>query len=138
MEVIPYLYFNGNANEALDLYKIVFDSEPSIMRYKDQPSPDLKEEYKEMVLHAELKTIGGIFYISDSVGVNEVKIGNNIQININCDSEHELRRIFKLLSEGGLVDMELQDTFWGAIYGSLTDKFGVSWSMNYQKEVQPV
>jgi PhnB protein len=26
--------------------------------------------------------------------------------------------------------MELQDVFWGAYYGSLTDKFGINWMVN--------
>jgi PhnB protein len=29
--------------------------------------------------------------------------------------------------------MELQDTFWGAKYGKVKDRFGISWDLNYQK-----
>ena len=40
------------------------------------------------------------------------------------------RRLFAALAEGGKVTMELQDMFWGAYFGSLTDKFGVQWMVN--------
>ena len=55
MEVIPYLYFDGNAQEALELYKKVFEVEvdsSQIMRFKDHPTPDLKPEQMEMILHS--------------------------------------------------------------------------------------
>jgi len=57
----------------------------------------------------------------------------NVQINLNLDSEEEIRRIFEGLSAGANITIPLQDTFWGAIYGALTDQFGVNWSFNHQK-----
>jgi PhnB protein len=62
-----------------------------------------------------------------------VKVGDNLQINLNCDTEEELRRLFSGLSVRGNVTMPIEDTFWGAVYGSLTDQFGISWSLNYKK-----
>jgi len=40
------------------------------------------------------------------------------------------KRIFDALSAGGKVTMELQDMFWGAYYGSFTDKYGINWMVN--------
>ena len=51
-----------------------------------------------------------------------------------AESKEEADRIFNQLSDGGQVEMALQDTFWGAYYGSLTDKFGVKWMVNYPKQ----
>ena len=76
-----------------------------------------------------------LYYISDAVGENEVTIGDNLQINLNCDSEEELRRILSGLSINGKVTMPIEDTFWGAIFAGLTDQFGISWTLNYQKPV---
>ena len=76
---------------------------------------------------------GLVFYISDSLGERETTQGSNIQINLNCDSEDEINFIYEKLSQSGAVIAPLADTFWGARFWMLKDKFGVFWSLNYQK-----
>ncbi len=56
-----------------------------------------------------------------------------MSIMIECDSKEQIQIYFKKLSVGGIVKWPLEDTFWGALYGSLTDKFGVRWDLNFQK-----
>ena len=34
------------------------------------------------------------------------------------------------MSEGAIISLPLQDMFWGAKFGKLVDKFGVSWMFN--------
>ncbi len=137
MQTVPYLYFNGNAEEAINLYKKALKAkEPEIMRFKDQPSPDLPAELENRVMHAEVAAEGVVIYVSDSMG-EDIQVGNNVQINLNCDSEEQVRWLYDCLVEGGKVEMELQDTFWGAFYGSVTDRFGVTWSFNFQKNPMP-
>jgi len=46
------------------------------------------------------------------------------------DTRMETRRLFKVLSDGGTVEQELQEMFWGAYYGSLCDRYGVQWMVN--------
>ncbi|HEY0769268.1 MAG TPA: VOC family protein, partial [Sphingobacteriaceae bacterium] len=60
--------------------------------------------------------------------------GNNMHINLEPDSKKEADRIFNELSAGGTVQMPIQDMFWGAYYGSFTDKFGINWMINYQSK----
>ncbi len=133
MQVVPYFYFNGNAQTALEFYQVAFESVATgVMRYKDQPSPGLLPEHEQMILHAELVTAAGPFYISDALGTDAVSTGNQIQINLNCDTEEQIRHLFSHLSAGGKVNMALENTFWGALFGSLTDQFGITWSLNYQ------
>lgn len=57
--------------------------------------------------------------------------GNNIQLSVNAGSREEAEKLFNGLSAGGEVTMPLQDTFWGAYFGMWTDKFGISWMVNY-------
>jgi uncharacterized glyoxalase superfamily protein PhnB len=40
------------------------------------------------------------------------------------------RELTKEIITGGKVTMELQEMFWGAYYGSCTDKYGVQWMFN--------
>jgi PhnB protein len=64
----------------------------------------------------------------------EVNVGNNVYINLSPDTREETRRLFGALSDGGVVEMELQDMFWGAYYGSCTDRFGIRWMFNCEEK----
>ena len=40
----------------------------------------------------------------------------------------------KAQSKGGKVEMSLEKTFWGALFGMFTDKYGIDWMINCQLE----
>ena len=62
-----------------------------------------------------------------------VVLRNNMHISIEPETREEAKRIFDELSAGGNVSVPLQDMFWGAYYGSFTDKFGINWMLNFQQ-----
>lgn len=138
--VSTYLNFSRNTEEAFNFYKSVFGTEfdsNGIMRMGDVPpqegQPPLAEEDKNLVMHVCLPILGGHLLMGtdapESMGFN-VKFGNNLYINLEPDTRAETDRLFNALSEGGKVDMPLQEMFWGDYFGSLTDKFGVQWMFN--------
>ncbi|MDX1913482.1 MAG: VOC family protein [Saprospiraceae bacterium] len=138
--VSVYLNFPRNTETVFNFYKSVFGGEfmDEINRYGEMPPqeglPTLAEEDKNLVLHIALPILGGAFVLMgsdapESMGFH-VKFGNNIYINLEPDTRAETRRLFDALSAGGQVEMELQDMFWGAYYGSCTDQFGVRWMFN--------
>src|SRR5690606_1144892 len=110
---------------------------PGIMRMGDVPPlegmPPLPEADRNLVMHVALTTAGGHAIMgtdaAESHGSKVVK-GNNVHINLQPDILKETERLFKALSEGGQVTMELQDMFWGDYFGSCTDKFGVHCMFN--------
>ena len=53
-----------------------------------------------------------------------------IQLTLNFDNEADEEKVFNALGEGGKVTMPLGDTFWGARFGMLKDKFGIHWMLN--------
>jgi len=59
--------------------------------------------------------------------------GDDITLCLNCTNTEELSDYFTKLSEGGNIKMQLHQTFWGATYGELTDKFGMNWMFSYMK-----
>ncbi|NLO03729.1 MAG: VOC family protein [Bacteroidales bacterium] len=135
-----YLNFTGNTEEAFLFYKNVFGGEFSgegIMRFKDIPpsddAPAMPEAVMEKVMHVSLPILGG-FLLMGSDAPKEmgfsVTMGNNIYINLQPDTREETRKLFKALSEGGKVEQELQDMFWGDYYGACTDKFEIKWMFN--------
>ena len=62
--------------------------------------------------------------------------GTNHYISINLDQseQNEAHRLFSALSENGQIEMPLDKTFWGALYGAFTDQFGIRWMINCQLE----
>jgi len=134
MKTVPYMYFNGNAVDALKFYEKVFQTkQPEVMLFNEMPGADPASPYGEKILHAEIVIGNDVYYVSDVVGNEEVTMGNNLQINLNCDSEEELRKIFAGLGDGATITMPLENTFWDALFAGLTDKFGISWTLNFQK-----
>ncbi len=134
-----YLNFNGNTEEAFSFYKTVFGTDfiGNLVRNGDMPKtagfPELSDQEKDLIMHVALPILGGIQLMGtdvlESMGM-KVTFGNNVFINLEPDTREETYRLFKALSEGGKVDMELQEMFWGDYFGSCQDKFGVRWMFN--------
>lgn len=139
-QVSTYLNFQRNTEEAFNFYRSIFGGEYSgggIARFGDIPPsdgmPPIAEADKNLVMHIELPILGGHLLMGtdapESMGF-KVNEGNNVHINLEPDSRAETKRLFEALSAGGTITMELQDMFWGAYYGSCTDKFGINWMFN--------
>jgi PhnB protein len=134
-----YLNFGNNTEEAFNFYRTVFGGQFNgpIARFGEIPPqpgmPPLAEADKKLVMHIELPITGGHVLMGtdapESMGF-KVVVGNNFHINLEPDTRAEAERLFHALSAGGKVTMGLQDMFWGAYYGSCTDKFGVQWMVN--------
>ena len=138
--VSTYLNFPRKTEEAFNFYKSIFGGEfgnDGVARFSDIPPSDemplLAEEDKDLIMHIELPLLGGHVLMGtdapESMGF-KVNFGNNSYINLEPDTRAETKRLFDGLSEGGVVTMELQQMFWGAYYGSCTDKYGVQWMFN--------
>jgi PhnB protein len=95
--------------------------------------PELAEEDKDLVMHVALPIYGDFVLMgtdaSDSMGFTVVQ-GNNVYINLEPDTRAEAERLFALLSAGGIVEMPLQEMFWGDYFASLKDQFGICWMIN--------
>lgn len=134
--VNPYLNFNGNTEEAFNFYKSIFGGEfRTVMRFKDNPQcADMSDADKERIMHIALP-IGNntVLMATDSLESSGQKltVGNNFYICLSPNSKEEADRLFNGLSADGQVEMPIQDMFWGSYWGSLTDKFGVQWMIDY-------
>jgi PhnB protein len=131
-----YLNFPRNTEEVFNFYKSVFGGEFSgggVARLGDFPYPELAEEDKNLILHIELPILGGHVLMGTdapkSMGF-QLTQGNNIHFNLEPDTREETNRLFTALSTGGVVTIALQEMFWGAYYGTCTDKFGIQWMFN--------
>ncbi len=137
--VSTYLNFPRETEEAFNFYKSVFggDFNGDIMRFSDIPPqegmPPISEDDKNLIIHIELPILGGHVLMGtdapESMGFS-INKGNNVHINLQPDTRKETESLFNALSEGGKIEMELQDMFWGDYFGSFRDKYGVQWMLN--------
>ncbi len=137
MKVHSYLNFAGNAEEVFSFYKSVFGGEfSSVVRFKDMPMEGvtIPAEDQDKMMHIALP-LGedNVLMASDaleSLGQQVVQ-GNNVYISLHPDSREEADRIFNALSQGADIEMPIDDQVWGDYFGSLKDKFGIGWMVNY-------
>lgn len=134
-----YLNFSGNTEEAFAFYKGVFGTDyiGEIHRIGDAPplqgGPELAADVKNMIMHVSLPITGGHVLMGtdavESLG-HVVTQGNNVHLNLEPDTREEADRLFEALAEGGRATTPMQDMFWGAYYGAVTDRFGMHWMLN--------
>ncbi|MCL2634119.1 MAG: VOC family protein [Oscillospiraceae bacterium] len=134
MKLSPYISFNGNCSEAVMFYEKAFNAKAEIMRYGDAPpsggyqAPAGTENF---VMHAQFDIQEGVTVMLCDYPPNEsVNVGTNIALMAEFDSVDSATSAFNALKEGGAVIMELQETFWSKLFGSLTDKFGIIWNIS--------
>lgn len=130
MEVQPYLFFEGRAEEAIEFYKKVLGAEVTgLMRMKEAPEgggPPLPPGSENKVMHAALKIGDSVVMASDGMVSGKPNFAG-ISLTISAKDTAEAERVFKALGEGGKVQMPLTKTFFAEKFGSVADKFGVSW-----------
>ncbi len=132
MKLNPYLLFEGNAEEVLNFYKEALGGEIVMLsRYGDSPMPT-NENHKNKVMHSRFEFDGNIIMISDAMEGQPVSTNGNVQLSVEVESLDRIRQVFEKMSEGGKVSLPLQDMFWGAKFGMLQDKFGISWMFNHE------
>jgi PhnB protein len=125
-QLTPYLNFNGTAHEAIKLYQSALGAQLG-----GDPMPFEKDASR--VMHARLQIGGGMVMLSDSMPGQPVPESSNQHITLDYSDVNEMKRAFEALSAGGKVTMPLQDTFWGATFGMLTDRFHINWMFNCDK-----
>ncbi len=137
----PYLNFPGNTEEAFNFYKSVFGGEfSSLIRFKDTPeAARIPEEEAGKIMHIALPIGNGNVLMAtdalESMG-HKLSIGNNHHLSINTESKEEAIKLFNALADGGTVTIPLDNMFWGAFFGMLTDQFAVQWMINYDPNYQ--
>ncbi len=132
--ISPYLFFPGNCEEALNFYQKVFNAEITALQRFGEASMPVEDDYKSKIMHGELSIGSTKLMFSDGAPHREITNGDNVHLNLSFSDETSLRLTWGKLAEGGSIHMDLQDTFWGALFGQLEDKYGIRWMLNYQRE----
>ena len=128
--IVPSISFPGNCAEAHELYKQAFGMTVDSVTYNDYaPSgyhdEPLTEETKKLIMHSECSIYG----IRVNMGDNMEGIAASGNFNVFLSSEDDVRKVFNVLKEGGIVEDEPQPVFWSSLHCSLKDRFGINWQI---------
>ena len=113
-KITPFLWFDGNAEEAMNLYVSVFENSKvvSVTRYGEAgPGP------KGTVMSATFELEGQLFYALN--GGPQYKFTPAISLFVSCETQQEVDQLWDKLSAGGHKDR----------CGWLQDKYGLSWQI---------
>ncbi len=131
-QINAYLSFHGNCREAMIFYRECLGGELTLQTIGESPLADqMPQEMKECILHATLKTEDLVIMGSDMTPETGLIKGNAVSLMLKCSSEADIRISFDKLSDGATIKHPLENTFWGALFGDLTDKFGNNWILNF-------
>lgn len=136
--VQPYLFFGGRCEEAIEFYRKALGAELVMLaRFKEAPEPQhqMPECFQDKVMHATLGIGDTMLMASDGRCEGQATF-EGFSLSITVPDEAEADRVFAALSDGGLVTMPLEKTFWAPKFGMLQDQFGVGWMVSVMHKPQ--
>ncbi len=131
----PYLNFNGTAGKAIKHYESALGAKAeNVTRFGDGGGGvPVAPADRDRIMHAVLNLGGGVVMLSDTMPNQPVGADGNVHVVLDFDDADEMSKKFDALGAGGHVTMPLQNTFWGATFGMLTDAYGIRWMFNCEK-----
>ena len=125
--VTPFLMFEGQAQQAMDLYtRVLPDSEIlDVERYgPDGPGPE------NTIIRATMSLRGQTVVVSDSYISHNFTFTPAFSLFVTCEDEAELERLVADLGEDGRTLMPLDNYGFSQRFAWVEDRFGVSWQLN--------
>jgi PhnB protein len=130
-QLVPYIFFYGRCEEALEFYKGVFGGSYEMIRVKDTPMASEMGGSGNRVMHASFTADGIVFQASDGRDDKTVNPDEgNVSLSLTLDDGARGEKIFNALAAGGNVGMPIDKAFWGGRFGMVTDKFGTEWMVS--------
>jgi PhnB protein len=132
--VQPYLFFNGKCEEAVGFYKQAIGAQVLMqMRFKESPEPPapgrLPEGYENKIMHCTMQVGASVVMASDGNSAEPANF-DGFSLSLTVPTEADAHKAYTALLQGGKVLMPIGKTFWSACFGSVQDKFGVSWMVS--------
>ena len=133
-QINSYLSFNGNCREAMNFYKECLGGELVLQTIGESPLCDkMPPQMKENILHSTLTMNALVLMGTDMLGEKGLVKGTAVSLMLNCSSEEEIKKYYANLSKDGQATHPLEISFWGALFGDLTDKYGNHWLLHFDK-----
>jgi PhnB protein len=129
--VQPYLFFNGNCEQAVEFYRQALGAEVEMMmRYKESPEPPkpgmVPPGFENKIMHASFRIGQTTLMASDGCSAEKADF-QGFSLSLSLATEAEADRAFAALADGGQVRMPLTKTFWSSRFSMVEDRFGIGW-----------
>ena len=125
MKAAPFLMFQGEAKQALALYRATFPDYEEVVLQEHGEGPQAGQ-----VAMARIRLGGLEIMLYDSPPVHAFTFTPSTSTFIECDDEAQLRDLAAKLGEGGAVMMPIGNYGFSTLFTWLADPFGVSWQLN--------
>ncbi|UUO07573.1 glyoxalase/bleomycin resistance/extradiol dioxygenase family protein [Blastopirellula sp. J2-11] len=134
MQVSPYLFFRGDCRAAFEFYEKLLGAKiEAILPHAGTPAGEhVPEDWQDKIMHACM-TIGDTLLMASDCPPEQFAKPQGFKVSLQIDEPSEAERVFAGLSEGGKIEMPLQETFWALRFGMVTDRFGTPWMINCGK-----
>ncbi|HUC27945.1 MAG TPA: VOC family protein [Candidatus Acidoferrum sp.] len=134
MRLNPHLQFDGHCESAFKFYAQCLGGRIVVMMtYGESPgSEQIQAEWRNRILHTTL-AVGDYLLQGADVPPESYQRPRGFSVMLNIEDAAAAERIFNSLSQNGVVQMPLQETFWAIRFGMLTDQFGTPWTINCGK-----
>lgn len=125
MKATPFLMFQGQAKDALALYRDTFPDFEQLLLQEHAEGPQAGQ-----IAMARI-SIGGLeIMLYDSPPVHDFTFTPSTSTFIECDDEAQLRELAGKLGEDGKVMMPVDNYGFSTLFTWVADRFGVSWQLN--------
>jgi PhnB protein len=135
MQINPYLFFQGNCEEAFRFYERALGGKiEMIHRYGGSPAEaHTPPDWQNKIMHARLVAEDQVLMGSDAPPEQRDAATGGFYVSLSLTDIVRAERIFRALAENGTVRMEFQQTFWAERFGMVVDQFGIPWMINCEK-----
>jgi PhnB protein len=136
MQINPYLFFNGQCEEAFKFYeKLLGGKIIAMLPHEGTPAESsVSPEWRKKIMHARME-VGGQFLMGSDAPPEYQQKPQGFSVSVEFSDPAEAKRIFEALADRGAVKMPFSETFWAKGFGMLEDRFGIPWMVNCAKEM---
>ena len=139
MQITTYLSFNGDCEAAFTFYERCFGGQiRGFFRYAGSPMEHLAPPGgSDKIMHGSLKLPGLELNGADVARTEIYEVPMGFSLSVHIVNAGEAEGIFGELADGGRIVMPLEKTFWAERFGTVVDRFGITWLINCEAPEPP-
>ncbi|HVX28601.1 MAG TPA: VOC family protein [Parafilimonas sp.] len=126
MKLDIYVNYPGNCQQAFRFYEQHLGGKITMMMtHQQQPgAANISEDWKNAILHARIEIGDSILMGADIPNAEPMR---SAYLTLRLNTPEEAEKVYAILSEGGVIFMKMEKTFFARRFAMLRDKFGASW-----------
>ena len=131
MQVMAYLIFCGECEEALAFYQQALDARLEFMvRFEDSPDQSCYPKGAErQIMHASLMIGDSRIMLSDDPEAHH-QGHHGFALTISLRDMSQGRQVFNALAAGGEVKIPFEQSDWSEGFALVHDRFEIPWMIN--------